>query len=79
MPPGKRKAPTPPAVSVDDRLRDVIARRGLSAFALGRAAGVDRSQVSRFVNRERDLTGVSFARLCAALGLDLVETRGGLR
>lgn len=63
-----------------DQLRAVIESRGLTAYAAGRAAGVDPGVVQRFLTGERDIRLETADRLAAALGLRLVEvgraTRG---
>lgn len=55
------------------QLRETIESRGLSAYAVGRLAGVDPGQVSRFVRGIRDLKLETADRIAAALGLRLVE------
>ena len=50
---------------------------GLSERALAAEADVAPSAVMRFLNRSRDLTLATAAKLCEALGLRLVE--GGPR
>jgi DNA-binding phage protein len=53
--------------------RQVIAARQLSAYAVGKAAGVDSRQVQRFLDRERDLRLATADKIARALGLRLVE------
>jgi transcriptional regulator with XRE-family HTH domain len=59
------------------QLRDVIDRRGLSAHAVGKAAGVDPAVVARFVSCERDVRLATADKIAAALGLRLVEQGKG--
>ena len=70
--PAARVAPDKQALSY--RLREVVAARGLTAYALGRDAGVDPAVVQRFLSGERDVRLETADRLAAALGLRLVET-----
>ena len=46
---------------------------GLTAYAVGRMAGVDPGVVKRFLTGERDIRMETADRLAAALGLRLVE------
>jgi transcriptional regulator with XRE-family HTH domain len=62
-----------PGHSLSNQLRDVIDSRGLTAYALGKDAGVDPGVIQRFLNRERGLTMATADRLAEALGLRLVE------
>jgi transcriptional regulator with XRE-family HTH domain len=56
------------------QLREVIDARGLSAYAVGRDAGVDAAVVSRFLREERGITLETADKIALALGLRLVET-----
>jgi DNA-binding phage protein len=67
------------AASLADHVRSIIATRGLTAYSVAKAAGVDPSTMTRFVSGERDLSLESFGKVVAALGLRLVESAGGLR
>src|SRR5438874_12496222 len=53
------------------RLKEAIRASGQSLNRLGRAAGIGRDRLSRFLRGERDLVGAALDRLCAALGLEL--------
>jgi hypothetical protein len=64
---------------LEDFARDVIARRQLTPYAVAKASRVAASQLTRFFNRERGLSGVALGKVCRALGLYLAEGRGGLR
>jgi hypothetical protein len=55
------------------QLREFIEASGLTAYALGRKAGVDPGVVQRFITGERDIRMETADRLCEALGLRLVE------
>ncbi len=57
-------------------LRAEIARRGLTAYAVGKRSGVDISILQRFLAGERMLSLKSFDRVCVALGLGLRPTEG---
>jgi Helix-turn-helix domain len=60
------------ATNVCDQLRDAFRRSGWTFYKLGKAAGVKPETVARFMRRERDVRGETFAKLAAALGLTLV-------
>src|SRR5215210_3041439 len=55
------------------QLREAIERSGLTAYAVGRRAGVDPGVVQRFVTGERDIRMGTADKLCEVLGLRLVE------
>jgi plasmid maintenance system antidote protein VapI len=74
----RRSNPTN-AGGIADQLRRIILDRGVTAYALGRDAGVDAGIVARFVNRERDVRLETASRLASALGLRLVEGAGARR
>ncbi len=59
--------------ALSGQLRDVIASRGLTGYALGRLADVDPGVVQRFITGERDIRMETADRLSAVLGLRLVE------
>ena len=59
-----------------DQLREIIASRGLTAYGLGRDAGVDAGVIHRFLAGERDIRLETAGRIAAALGLRLVEVAG---
>jgi transcriptional regulator with XRE-family HTH domain len=65
--------------TLSSAIRDAIIRRNLSANAVAVAAGIPATTVSRFVGFKRSLSLESAEAIATALGLDLVETRGGLR
>lgn len=55
------------------QLRDIIRARGLTAYSLGKSAAVDHRVIDRFLRGERGITGETFDRLAAALGLRLED------
>ena len=61
-------------VAMVEVLRDAVKNCGLSYKELGRRAGVDAAQLTRFVSQGRDLTLAVGSRLCIVLGLELVKT-----
>src|SRR5262245_59407590 len=65
-----RMADVPPA-SIVVQLRDAIRASGLSLNQLGIKAGIDRSQLSRFMAGDRDLTFEAVGQVCRALGVTL--------
>jgi plasmid maintenance system antidote protein VapI len=58
--------------TVCDQLRDAIRQSGKTHYRIGKDAGIKPEIVTRFVSRERDVTGKTFAKLAASLGLTLV-------
>lgn len=74
----KTRATAPACRQVITRqLRAIIDDTGLTAYALGRDAGVDPGVVQRFLNEERDIRLETLDRLAEVLGLRLVETGRG--
>lgn len=68
-----RRRKDPPRWGLSDQLREIIVSRGLTAYALGKAAGLAPTVVQRFLNREHSLTLTSADRIAAALGVRLAE------
>jgi transcriptional regulator with XRE-family HTH domain len=66
----------PPASAPSEVLRAEIARRGLTAYAVGKRSGVDVSILQRFLTGERLLSLKSFDKVCVALGMSLRGTEG---
>jgi transcriptional regulator with XRE-family HTH domain len=66
------------AASVSEKIRETIEARKLSAAAVAIEARINSSVVSRFLARERGMTSDSLDAVAEALGLRLVEGRGGL-
>jgi plasmid maintenance system antidote protein VapI len=58
--------------TVCDQLREAIRATGKTHYRIGKDAGIKPEIVTRFVREERDITGKTFAKLAAALGLTLV-------
>jgi len=54
-----------------EALRKAIAKDGRPIRQIAKAAGLQASVISRFLNRERDLTGRSLDRVAGELGLEL--------
>jgi transcriptional regulator with XRE-family HTH domain len=65
------------ATTFPDQLRREIKRSGMSMYAIAKATGVDKGQVSRFVSGERGLSQESFSTICDFLGLELVKRQAG--
>jgi plasmid maintenance system antidote protein VapI len=71
---GRRKGPGP--VTVTEQLREAIRQSGKTHYRIGRDAGVKPEIVARFVRAERDVRAETFARIAAALGLELAPKKG---
>lgn len=56
---------------VADRLREVMARKGLGVRELARASGNDPMTVSRLMNRKNMPAADAMARIAEALGVTL--------
>lgn len=59
------------AVSIVDELRNHIAESGLSAYRISRDTGVGQAVLSRFLNRKRDITFATAAKLAHYFDLHL--------
>ena len=64
----KKRAP-----NLIDQLQQHIRESGLSLNQIGRLAGLESEQLSRFMTGKRGLSLPSLARLCEALNLRLVR------
>lgn len=73
------KRSKPNEVSISEKVRAVIEARKLSAYAVATAAGVDPPGVLRWLKGTKQIAAPTLDRIGAALGLQLVEGRGGLR
>jgi transcriptional regulator with XRE-family HTH domain len=62
--------------TISDKLKQAILDSGLSYKALGKASGVDRLAISRFVTGQTFLRIDKVDLLCSFLGLDLRPARG---
>ena len=60
------------AAKLSDQLRQAIDPCGMSHNAIARATGIDKSFLSRFVNRKSSLSLASADRLAALLKLRLI-------
>jgi transcriptional regulator with XRE-family HTH domain len=58
---------------ISGQLREIITRRGLTAYSIAVDAGLEPSIVSRFLAHERGLTLASLDAIAEALGLRLIE------
>src|SRR4051794_10994905 len=68
----EQKAPRP----VSDGLRQKIEESGLTMYQLSQQSGVHRSQLSRFMRRERNLTLDAVDEICRVLNIHLVGLGG---
>ena len=60
-----------------ETIQRAIRESGLSLNEVGRRAGVDTGQMSRFMRDERSMTLPKIERLCALLGLELCPVEKG--
>jgi hypothetical protein len=58
-------------LTVCDQLRAAIQASGKTHYRIGKDAGVKPEIVARFVRQERDIRAETFAKIAAALGLEL--------
>jgi transcriptional regulator with XRE-family HTH domain len=58
-----------------EKLRREIQRRELAMYAIAKATGIDKGQISRFVSGERGLSIEGITEICKLLGLELVATK----
>jgi transcriptional regulator with XRE-family HTH domain len=63
--------------SISEQLRGSILDRGLTAYRLGREAGIDPGLIQRFINGERDIRMKTADALAEARGLRLAEGARG--
>jgi hypothetical protein len=61
--------------TVCGQLREAILASGKTHYRIGKDAGVKPEIVSRFAHGERDIRAETFAKIAAALGLEL-RTKG---
>jgi hypothetical protein len=59
--------------SLSGQLREILASRGDSIYAMEMDAGIPRGGLARFMSGERALTTETLDRLAKSLGLRLVE------
>jgi hypothetical protein len=62
-----------PSPALVEQLKKAIRESGRSLNDLGKSAGIDHSQLSRFMRAERDLSVTAAGRLCDVLGLKLAH------
>jgi hypothetical protein len=58
-------------LTICDQLRQAIRNSGKTHYRIGKDAGVKPEMVARFVRGERDVRAETFAKIAAALGLEL--------
>jgi transcriptional regulator with XRE-family HTH domain len=58
------------------QIQQAIRESGLSLSELGRVSGVSQGQLSRFIRSERILSLPAAARVCEALGIQLLMPAG---
>ena len=75
--PVRKPSPAPDRRTLSYQLREIVASRGLSAYAVAKAAGIDPGVLSRFLSGTRDIRMETADRIAAALGLRLVEVGKG--
>lgn len=64
----------PPAEQgIRELLKGILDARRMTAYKLGAEAGVDRSIITRYLNRESSITADHLERIFAALGLKVIE------
>jgi DNA-binding phage protein len=59
--------------TLSETILAIMQARGITPYALGKAAGVNATVIQRFVNGERGLTLATADKVVKALGLILVE------
>lgn len=57
--------------NVCDQLREAIRLSGKTHYRIGKDAGIKPEIVARFARAERDIRAETFAKITAALGLEL--------
>jgi ribosome-binding protein aMBF1 (putative translation factor) len=68
----KRKRP----MTVCDQLREAIRSSGWTHYRVGKQAGIKPEIVTRFAKGERDIRAETFAKIAAALGMELALKKG---
>ena len=54
-----------------NRLKDILTREGVSAYRVCKDLGLDKGQLSRFLNEKNNLTLAKLERIANYLGYDL--------
>jgi transcriptional regulator with XRE-family HTH domain len=57
--------------NVCDQLRDAVNRSGKTHYRVAKESGVSQPVLARFMGRQRDIRAATFAKIAAALGLEL--------
>ena len=60
-------------MNLSDAIKAEIGRRGLTAYAVAKLAGITPNVVSRFLSGERDITLATADKVATALGLSWCE------
>ena len=68
---GPESKKTVTTITVCDQLREAIRTSGKTHYRIGTDAGCKPQIVARFVRQERDIRAETFAKIAAALGLEL--------
>jgi transcriptional regulator with XRE-family HTH domain len=71
--PRKKRAPEP----IGDTIKATMKARGLTAYAVSKASGVNVTIISRWLNGERSPSLGNIEKIVAALDLVLVEKEPG--
>lgn len=69
----KRKSKRTGPPTIGETIKAVIHERGLTAYAVAKAAGINAAPVQRFLGGERGLTLGTVEKIALALGLVLRE------
>jgi transcriptional regulator with XRE-family HTH domain len=64
------------ATTVCDQLRQAILASGKTHYRIGKDAGCKPEIVGRFARGERDVRAETFAKIAAALGMELTSKKG---
>lgn len=54
-----------------NRLKDILTREGVSVYRVCKELGLDKGQLSRFLNEKNNLTMAKLERIADYLGYDL--------
>ena len=60
-------------VGIDDQVKEIIASRGLTAYAVGKGAGVSHTVIGRWLKGERDITAITLRKIGLWLRVRVVE------
>ena len=73
---GSKRPPGALSQAVAAILADAFAESGLSQRALGEAAGISQSQMSKYLRGERPMLIDDLDKVCFVLGLSIVDVVG---